>query len=91
MGEGVLEKSAAGRFADDPPVEQLVERLGKVGFVPGADVPNGIARKAIADARRDLGGGARRLREALEPPRHDAAERSGRCSLVFAHVDDELR
>ena len=68
MGEGIFEKSPAGRFADNPPVEQLVERFGKVGFVPGADVPNGVARKAIPNARRDLGGGSCGLREPLEPP-----------------------
>jgi hypothetical protein len=61
MREGVFEEASPGSFADDSPVEQLVERIGEGCLIPCADLAHGVPREAIADARGNFGGSPRVL------------------------------
>ena len=90
--ESVFKKAPSAGFANDPPVEQLVERVGERGFIPRTHLAHGIAREAIADTGGDLGSGARVFRESLDAARDDCLQRRRlRARLAVAHVDDELR
>ena len=92
MREGVFEEAASGSFADDAPVEQFVERIGERRFVPCADLAHGVARKAIADARGNLGSGTRVLRKPFDAARDDRLQRNRLAvALAFPHLGDELR
>jgi hypothetical protein len=61
--EDVFEDSASTGFADDAPVEKLVERIGERGLIPRADLADRVAREALPNARGDLRGSSRVLGE----------------------------